>query len=480
MEDYKIIFQNMIERLKEKKAIDIINVYKAFETAEKLHANQFRKAGDPYILHPVRVAEILERLDFNTNVIAGALLHDTVEDCGYTIEEIKKDFNPTIAKIVDGVTAIESKDTHKTELTKMLEEELTFQKLISIGKENLYAFFIKFADRLHNLTTISSFPVYKQLAKVKETERWIIPFLKILKCNYFHSKITNECFKIQNQLSIQNYQLLYNKFHCYNKNKYKSLINDLTINFGEYAKRRNFKDSFKINIHKCTELETYNIMKDVLEVKSLFDVKQSYFVKLNINKLYFVFENNRNQRYLTDLVFNYLTEEKTSHLIKIIGYGIDDFTGSRYIVVEDNYRNKYQLYIFNRKIYNIYKNGFTENYDISYIDPNTTGNISTNYIRVLTRSSEIIYMPEGSTILDFAFRIHNDFGFACKGAYLNDAPTISHISTVLSAGDKVNLIIDKDEKSGLCNNIAQIRWIMYAKTEHAQKQLVRYFENNEL
>ena len=86
-------------------------------------------------------------------------------------------------------------------------------------------------------------------------------------------------------------------------------------------------------------------------------------------------------------------------------------------------------------------------------------------------------MPEGSTVLDFAFRIHNDFGFACKGAYLNSAPTLSPINTVLSEGDKVLLEIDRDEKTGLCNNISQIRWIMYAKTERAQKHLVRHFES---
>ena len=177
MEDYKIVYKNLIERLKVKRAIDISNVIKAFEIAEKLHANQFRKGGDPYILHPLKCAEIVEQLDFNTNVIASAILHDTVEDCNYSIKDIETNFNPTIAKIVDAVTAIES--TPINNINKLLAEELTFQKLISIGKENLYAFIIKFADRLHNLTTISCFPLYKQLAKVKETEKWILPFINI-------------------------------------------------------------------------------------------------------------------------------------------------------------------------------------------------------------------------------------------------------------------------------------------------------------
>lgn len=475
MEDYKIVYKNLIERLKAKRAIDISNVIKAFEIAEKLHANQFRKGGDPYILHPLKCAEIVEQLDFNTNVIASAILHDTVEDCNYSIKDIETNFNPTIAKIVDAVTAIES--TPINNINKLLAEELTFQKLISIGKENLYAFIIKFADRLHNLTTISCFPLYKQLAKVKETEKWILPFINILKCNYFHTKITNECFKIQHRENIESYQTLYTKFHTYNKNKYSTLISSLTEKFNSYLAKKKLTDKVKINIHKCTELETYNAIKSILDIKSIKEIKQSFFVKVPTNKLYFVFENSKKIPELTNLVFHFLVEECAKKTIKIVGYGIDKFTTTKYVIVEDDCRNKYQCYIFNRKKYLTYKNGLTENYDISYVDSNTSGNVTSKYITVKTKSDEIIHMPEGSSILDFAFRIHNDFGFACKGAYLNSAPTLSPINTILSEGDKVVLEIDKDEATGLCNNIAQIRWIMYAKTERAQKHLVRYFES---
>ena len=475
MENYKEVYEKIIERLKEKRAIDIGNVIKAFEIAEKLHANQFRKGGEPYILHPIKCAEIVEQLDFNTNVVASAILHDTVEDCNYSIKEIEEAFNPTIAKIVDAVTAIES--TPLNNINKLLAEELTFQKLISIGKENLYAFIIKFADRLHNLTTISCFPLYKQLAKVKETEKWILPFINLLKCNYFHTKITNECFKIQHNEIIENYQKTYSKFHTYNKNKYSELISILNEHFNQFLSKKKLNDKVKINIHKCTELETYNEIKNTFEIKTINEIKQSYLVKVPTNKLYFVFESSKKVVDLTNLVFQFLIEENTKKIIKIVGYGIDKFTSTKYIIVEDDCRNKYQFYIFNRRKYLIYKNGFTENYDISYVDSATSGNITSKYITVKTKSDEIIHMPEGSTVLDFAFRIHNDFGFACKGAYLNSAPTLSPINTTLSEGDKVVLEIDKDEKTGLCNNISQIRWIMYAKTERAQKHLVRHFES---
>lgn len=84
-------------------------------------------------------------------------------------------------------------------------------------------------------------------------------------------------------------------------------------------------------------------------------------------------------------------------------------------------------------------------------------------------------MPEGSTVLDFAFKIHRDFGFSVKYAFLNDSPSKSPIYTRLAEGDQINLEIAKSE-DGLVKNIAELRWITYCKTDSAQKALIRYFE----
>ena len=175
MSDYKQIFSNMLEDLKKKNSIDIANVVKAFHFAEEKHSGQFRKDGTPYIIHPVEVAKILEERDFNTDVICGALLHDTVEDCNVTIDELKSTFNHQIAQIVDAVTAIRKENflpdsnnifTDTKDFLKQAVEDSTYQKLISIGKNNKFGFYIKFADRLNNLSTIACFPKYKKEAKI--------------------------------------------------------------------------------------------------------------------------------------------------------------------------------------------------------------------------------------------------------------------------------------------------------------------------
>ncbi len=478
MENYELIYENILNDLKRKQIVDIGLFVKAYDIASKLHKNQFRKSGEPYILHPIQVAEILNRLDFDINVLCAGLLHDTVEDCNYTIKEMSNDFNPIVAKIVDAVTAIEL-DFDKfseDEFPKFIEEAQTYQKLISIGKENLYAFYIKFADRLNNLRTIHSFPTYKKLAKIKETEKWLIPIIHILKSSWFYRQIANECFKIRFSDEIENFNKIYNKFFTYNKRNFDELQLNFTNTLTRYLKKsKNKNDLHKISIKHCTELETFNLIKETMFIKSIKDIKQSYLNKFAITKLYITINSNITQKELNDFIFKFLTSEKSALDVKITGYGIEPFTNRNYIVISDKYRNKYQLFIFNLKDYLTYRNGTCDGIDLSFLD-DSTEDVSTKYITVKTRSDEDITIADGATILDFAFKIHKDFGFSVKYAYLNDNPTKTPIYTRLSDGDKINLILEKDEE-GHCKNIAQIRWIMYAKTESAQRRLVRYFES---
>jgi len=426
----------------------------------------------------VAVAYSLAKLDFDTNVVSAALLHDVVEDCGYTVKEIESNFNSTIAKIVDGVTAIECDfdSLSDEEFPKLLEGVKTYQKLISVGKENLFAFYIKFADRLHNLTTIKCFPYYKQMAKVKETENWLYPILKLLGANEFYRLIANECFKIQNYNSVDEFSKIYNKYFAYNQETYNILKEDLYLLLNKHMQISNKNlDLQKISLKPCTMLEAYEIIAETMDVKKVQEVKQSYLNKFPITKISLIFNNNRSNKDLNTFLFDFLTNHETQKIIKICGFGVEKDTKMPYIVVVDNFRNKYQLYIFTSKNYLIYRNGMTMGVDLSFVDE-TSAEISDKYIRIYSRSNEVFRMPENSTVLDFAFKIHKDFGFACKYAYLNDAPTKSPIYTKLSDGDKVVLEIVKDEK-GICQNISQIRWIMYAKTDQAQRALVRYFEN---
>ena len=235
-------FEYMIELLSKHHDVDLDIVKKAYAKAKELHYYQKRKDGIPYISHPVEVAIILAELDFGEDAVCAALLHDTVEDCNYTIEQMKKDFNLKIANAVDAVTAIDKtqyiyNDENIFEdpnFVKSSAEEQTFKKLISIGKNNPLGFYVKFADRLHNLRTIDTFEYSKQIEKVRETEKWILPIAKALKAQYFDIKIKNECFKILNKIEGQNF---FNQYDAYHKSNFKQVNYLLT----------KFKENFEMN-----------------------------------------------------------------------------------------------------------------------------------------------------------------------------------------------------------------------------------------
>ena len=477
--EYTEIFAKLIEDLKQKHALDISNVINAFNLAERLHHGQFRKSGEPYILHPVSVAYILEKLDFDCNVITAGLLHDVVEDCGCTVDEIAEKFNTTVAQIVDAVTKIELDfETKSQDFSDAVEEIKTYQKLIAIGKENMFAFYIKFADRLHNLSTIGCFKKYKKQEKVKETEKWLMPFLKLLRAYEFYTKISNECFKIQNEEDFNQYKRIYNNYFSANERKIRFIKEFLNVEFSKFFTKQKLNNELnKIIVDNCTELEVYESVKKVTDIEDVNDIKRSFLNNLALTKIYLVFKSSKHNKDLNDLLLNFLFDKKFNNYLKVIGYGIDEFTSKTYIIVEDDSRIKYKLFVFNQKTFMEFRNGTTEGVDISYVDTESTTEVVSNYIKIFTKDGNVVYMPENSTVLDFAFKIHQDFGFACNFAYLNDSPVKSPIYTKLSEGDKVELVIQKNEKTGHTENIAQLRWIMYAKTETAQKYLVKYFEN---
>ncbi|WP_433656080.1 RelA/SpoT family protein [Nocardia sp. CA-128927] len=142
---------------------------RAFDVADERHKHQFRKSGDPYITHPLAVANILAELGMDTTTLVAALLHDTVEDTGYSLEQLTLDFGAEVAHLVDGVTKLD-----KVNLGAAAEAE-TIRKMIIAMARDPRVLVIKVADRLHNMRTMRFLPPEKQAKKAKETLEVIAP-----------------------------------------------------------------------------------------------------------------------------------------------------------------------------------------------------------------------------------------------------------------------------------------------------------------
>lgn len=444
---------------------------KAFDKANCLHSEQLRIDGTPYIVHPIEVAIILAKLGFDSNIIAGALLHDTIEDCGYTKFEMIKDFNKTVFVLVDCVSAIDKTkylfdDENIFEdinFEKSSIEEQTFKKLISIGKNNPAGFAIKFADRLHNLRTIVTFEYSKQLEKVKETEKWIIPIAKILKSEYFYRALKDECFKITNKDIVDKYLDEYKYYHSSNQNNITDLYNYL----------KNYCSSY-FNEIKVKDVRAYKVFEDIKKQQknvTLQKITQSQFLKVANYNIYLLYKDG-DQTDLTQKVVNIISK---SAKLQILDARMGGFTNKPLFLVEDEYKNKYNLYVIHINEYYKQRNGTLDKHSTEILDEENINDLDQDLIRVKTRSREVKFMPKNSTVLDFAFKIHKDIGFGFKYALINGSKAKQPPYAKLYENDQVEIIIERNNKNEIVNN-AQLKWLAYVNTELAKKALIKWFE----
>ena len=156
---------------------DLALLQRAYDVAEAAHATQKRKSGDPYITHPLAVAQICAELGMDTTTLVAALLHDTVEDTTYDLTTLEVDFGSKVAHLVDGVTKID-----KVKLGDAAQAE-TIRKMIVAMARDPRVLVIKLADRLHNMRTLRFLPPEKQETKARETLEILAPLAHRLGMN---------------------------------------------------------------------------------------------------------------------------------------------------------------------------------------------------------------------------------------------------------------------------------------------------------
>ena len=447
----------------------------AYSYAKIAHKNQVRKDGKPYISHPVEVALILAKLGFNEDVVSGALLHDVVEDCEITLEDLKTNFNANIAELVDCVSAIDNEkfvfdkdDLYESlDFEKQAIEEQSFKKLIAIGKKNPLGFSIKFADRLHNLRTIEIFDYSKQLEKVKETERWIVPIAKTLNAEYFYRSIKNECFKIKNKFAGKEFFEQYDNYHK---------LNYETIENLQFRLQEIFANSV-IKTIKIKDVRQYKVFEDLtnlLKNINIAKVSQGSILKVTNYNIYLLYEY-ANYKEIIGEILNILNK-RLGDKLKVIDAKMGNFTNKPFYQLEDKFKNKFNLYVMSQADYALLRNGTLDGQDSEMIlDEENLDSLEEELIKVKTRSNEIKYVPKGSTVLDFAFKVHKDIGFGFKYAIVNGSKTKCPPYTKIYDDDKIEIFVEKNENGEILNR-AELKWLAYVNTEFAKKNLIKYFE----
>ena len=161
-------FNDLIDIMKDYSKEEIEQVTKAYKYADNLHNGQLRQSGEPYIIHPLNVCYTLAEMHADSDTLCAALLHDVIEDTPATYEDIEEEFNPVVAKLVDGVTKISNIDFS----TKMDRNYANTRKIINGLTEDVRIIIIKLSDRLHNMKTLQ----FKSPAKQKEKTEVVVDY----------------------------------------------------------------------------------------------------------------------------------------------------------------------------------------------------------------------------------------------------------------------------------------------------------------
>ena len=448
----------------------------AFNTAVDAHKSQRRKSGEAYIFHPIAVAKIVaSEIGLDATSIAAALLHDTVEDTKYTLDDIERLFGNTVAKIVHGLTKI----SHLKKDTDVSLQAENFRKMLLTLNDDIRVIIIKIADRLHNMQTMDSMPEYKQV------------------------KIASETLYI--------YAPLAHRIGMYN---IKTELEDLSLKYTE----PNRFDAIKGKIEESQEEQHQYIKSFSKFLKTSLDKENiNYSIKGRSKSIYSIHKKMQSQRINYEQVFDkfairivYKTSPKDEKFLawKIYSIVTDHFTPnptrlrdwisspksngyeSLHITVMGPNNKWIEVQIRSERMHEIAEKGYAAHYrykqgeekesgiegwlnrlqevleskDSSAIDfvENFKLNLYAEEIFVFTPKGDLKSLPRGSSALDFAYSIHTEVGSKTRGARVNGK--LVPLSRTIKSGDSVEIITSQNAKP-------TANWLDYVITSRARNKI---------
>ncbi len=417
-----------------------------------------RKSGEPYINHTLRVALILirERItDFD--VILAAIMHDLFEDTSYTYEMAEREFGGVVADLINCVTNV-TESQRKMELTEAEADNIDYANIIKRCSGRRIAFYIKFADRLDNLMTISSMPRDKQLKKVSDTKKYLLPLMEMLGARRFKSYIENAIFKIESALEgdgVNDYEFI-------------SRAVEYSYAFQSTAKtvealRHYFCITQRIaNGCRIVYPTIYEISQQLKEQGfSAQQFKQNRF-RYNV---YLLVDEGVAKPSIASICSAILAIANEQELLAVEG-----ITGDGVELVDD-IQNHYLLKAISPVEYNIMQFGSTES-QLPIVESYTIEDeLTPDKILVYhLPDSEPKHLPRGSTVTDFAFSLGDEVGLFLAAARVNGEP--ADFATELHDKDKIEVFTTD------IRNLYTIKvsWLLHCKTARAKHSLCTHLQ----
>lgn len=479
-----ITFEDLQKKIINYKEQDKEMIKKAYEYADYLHKGQFRQSGEPYITHPLIVASILAEMHADKDTICAALLHDTIED---RPDEVSKEtltisFNPEVAKLVDGVTKISKMNFS----SKTAQNLANTRKIITSITKDVRIIIIKLADRLHNMRTLQYKTEFKQKENSLETMEIFVPLAYYI-----------GAYRIKSELEDLSMQYLYPEE--YKRNQYimqkitddsKDCIKEMLDKIQSILETKGISSEIKVRMkniygiykrmqsgHKISDIHDLIAFKIMVE-----EVDSCYLLLRPIHETYkpvpgrfkdYICNPKTNMyQSLHTTVFApddrlVQMQLRTFDMDKIASFGLTAYwdinKGTAREIMQEDLKNKYQFYHSLLEINEF----FCDNQEFVYQAKNE---LFSDKIYVYTTKGNIIELPKGSTIIDFAYKIDKDIGNTMIGAFVNDKyvsidSVINNPNNILKNNDRVRIITDKLYYGPNSN------WEESVKTTHAKRRI---------
>ena len=456
-------------------------IVKAFQLAYKAHDGQFRASGEPYIIHPVAVADLLKEIGASPSVIAAGFLHDVVEDTGIPLSEIEKDFGNEVKTLVEGVTKLGG--IHFTNRTEAQAENL--RKMFLAMARDIRVVLVKLADRLHNMRTIEWLNSERQKRIASETREIYAPLANRLGINRFKWELEDLAFKF---LEADNYEDLKNQISIKRSDREKrlnvtlNLIKEKLINSGlkDFEISGRPKHLYGIWSKMVRQQKQFNEIYDVAALRIIVKNTDSCYRALAVVHDTFKPIPGRFKDYIglpkpngyqslhTSVIGRHRPIEvqiRTNAMHRIAEFGIAAHW--KYKEGGSPATGNTERFNWLRQLVEWQQEGNEKDHS-DYL-ASIKEDLFDEEVFVITPKGDVVSLRKGSTAIDFAYRIHSEIGNHCNGIRINDK--LSPLSTLLKNGDFVEILTNN-------NSNPSLDWLNFAVTPTAKNRIRQWYKKS--